>query len=61
MSKTINAFILKDFKDAGTGQQFTKGETPAVNEGDFTNYKAARLARVATAAEIKAGKPDAAA
>lgn len=41
--KTIKAAVLKNFKDAGTGAQFTKGDVVDLTEGQFGNYAAAGL------------------
>lgn len=54
--KKINAFIIRNFRDSGTEQVFTGGTVEPISEGRFGNYKAAGLAREATAAEIKASK-----
>lgn len=56
--KTIKAVALRDFKDAGTEQEFTKGDTPTVSEGAFKNYEAAGLVRKATAEDTRAAKTD---
>lgn len=41
-SKTT-AHVVRDFKDAGTGESFKKGDTPKLNAGTYRNYKAAGL------------------
>lgn len=59
-TKTKKAFIIRDFKDAGTEQQFTASiagqpETiPEISEGAFGNYAAAGLVRVPASDELKA-------
>ena len=58
--KKIAAFIIKDFKDEGTGENFTASTVPDIEAGAFANYKAAGLVRVPTAEEVKAkDKPSA--
>jgi hypothetical protein len=54
--KTKSAFIIRDFKDAGTEQSFTGGTTVPLSEGAFINYKAAGLVSEPTAPEAKAAK-----
>ena len=49
-----NAFIVRDFKDAGTEQTFTAGTMVPIEEGAFANYKAAGLVREPDAAAQKA-------
>jgi len=60
---TVSAFIIRDFKDDGTQQRFTQGETKRIPEGQFINYEAAGLVRKPTAedrstTETKPAKPD---
>ena len=50
------AFIVRDFKDAGTGANFTAETIREISAGAFRNYKAAGLVRVPTAAELKSAK-----
>lgn len=63
MSK-IKAFVIRDFKDAGTERQFTasvagKPETfPEIEQGSFDNYAAAKLVREPTADELRAKSAD---
>ncbi len=62
--KTKKAFIIRDFKDAGTDREFTasKGEddTADLTEGEFLNFKHAGLVREPQAtAPTKAPKTDA--
>lgn len=37
------ALVLRNFNDAGTGDRFTKGDTPLIDAGAFANYVAAGL------------------
>ena len=53
------AFIIKDFRDAGTEQRFTAGSTEQIEEGAFRNYEAAGLVRAPTKDENAASKADA--
>jgi hypothetical protein len=46
--KTKEAFIVRDFRDAGTEKHFTGGAILPIEEGSFGNYKAAGLVRVPT-------------
>jgi hypothetical protein len=57
--KTKSAFIIRDFNDAGTEQNFTANDVLPVSEGAFINYKAAGLAREATAEEQRAASAEA--
>lgn len=58
-TKTKKAFIIRDFKDAGTEQEFTASiagqpdTIPEIAEGAFANYAAAGLVRAPTADELK--------
>lgn len=54
--KTVDAFIERDFKDAGTEQHFEGGKVQPLTEGQFINFKAAGLVRVPTEDEAKAAK-----
>jgi len=61
--KKISAFIIRDFKDAGTEQSYKQGETQDIPEGQFINYEAAGLVRKPTADDkptstSKSNKPD---
>ena len=55
-----NAYIIRDFADAGTGQNFTAGETVPIEEGQFRNYKDAGLIRAADGPAAPDAKPKAA-
>lgn len=52
--KKVDAYIERDFKDAGTEQQFQGGKIEPISEGQFINYEAAGLVRKATADDKKA-------
>jgi len=54
--KTADAFIERDFSDAGTDEKFTGGKIQPISEGAFLNYKAAGLVREPTDEEMKAAK-----
>ena len=54
--KKVSAFIINDFRDAGTEEEFTAGATAPISEGAFKNYEAAGLVRKATAEDKKAGE-----
>ncbi len=54
MAKTKDAFIIRDFKDAGTEQEFTGGKIEAIDAGSFANYEAGGLVRTPTADDKKA-------
>lgn len=54
--KTVDAFVERDFRDAGTEQAFEGGKVQPITEGAFINYKAAGLVRVPTEDELKAAK-----
>lgn len=56
MSKTVPAFIVRDFNDAGTTQSFKAGSVEEIGEGAYGNYAASGLVREPTAAELKAAK-----
>lgn len=58
MSKTVPAFIVRDFNDAGTTQSFKAGTVEEIGEGAFGNYAAAGLVREPNATELKAAKAD---
>jgi len=51
--KKVDAFIVKNFRDAGTEEQFTQGAVTPISEGAFTNYAAAGLVRKPTADDRK--------
>jgi hypothetical protein len=57
--KTKSAYVIRDFKDAGTEQSFTGGSTVDISEGAFINYKAAGLVTEANSPDAKAAKSDA--
>jgi len=57
--KTKSAYVIRDFKDAGTEQSFAGGSTVEISEGAFINYKAAGLVTEPTSPEAKAAKSDA--
>ena len=46
--KNKSAYIVRDFKDAGTEQSFTAGDIVTISEGAFGNYEAAGLVRKPT-------------
>lgn len=54
MAKTKDAFIVRDFKDAGTEQEFTAGKIEQIDAGPFANYEVAGLVRPPTADDRKA-------
>ena len=54
MAKTKDAFIIRDFKDAGTEQEFTGGTVVPIEAGSFVNYEAGGLVRVPTADDKRA-------
>lgn len=56
MSKTVPAFIVRDFNDAGTSESFKAGSVAEIAEGAFTNYAASGSVREPTAGELKAAK-----
>jgi len=47
-SKTKEAYIIRDFNDAGEELRFTKGEIVQIEAGAFLNYEAAGLVRAPT-------------
>ena len=53
MAKTKEAFIVRDFKDAGTEQEFTAGKIEQIDAGSFANYEVAGLVRAPTADDRK--------
>lgn len=56
--KKKKAFIISDFRDSGTEQNFKAGETREIPEGQFVNYEAAGLVRAPTAEDrAQASKP----
>jgi hypothetical protein len=42
-NKTVRAVVTRDFKNAGTEQEFAKDAALELSEGDFINYHAAGL------------------
>jgi hypothetical protein len=58
-NRTKNALVVRDFKDAGTEENFTAGATVQISEGAFINYKAAGLVTDPPSSEAKAAKGDA--
>lgn len=48
---TKAAFIIRDFSDAGTGQNFTADTIVQLPAGQFANYAAAGLVREPTEEE----------
>lgn len=49
MSKTKqDAYIIRDFNDAGTEERFTGGKIVPIDAGSFENYRAAGLVRTPT-------------
>jgi len=48
-AKKKPAFIIRNFNDAGTGQNFAAGAIEQIDEGHFRNYAAAGLVRTPTA------------
>ncbi|HEY9581113.1 MAG TPA: hypothetical protein VIR65_14765 [Rhizorhapis sp.] len=57
--KMKKAFIVRNFKDAGTEKKFTAGATVDLPEGVFRNYEAAGLVRSPNAEEKPKDKPSA--
>jgi hypothetical protein len=55
--KTIKAYVISTFKDAGTQKTFGKGSIVDIEEGAYGNYEAAELVRAATAEDAKPVKP----
>lgn len=46
--KTVQARVLRNFEDAGTGETFTKSDDAvAIEEGAFDNYRAGGLVEAA--------------
>ncbi|APR51990.1 hypothetical protein CA223_06825 [Sphingomonas koreensis] len=56
MSKTRPAYIVRNFKDAGTEQRFSKGEVKPIAVGQFDDWKLAGLVREPNADELKAAR-----
>lgn len=52
--KKVSAFIIKDFRDAGTEEVFHAGSVASIDEGAFANYQVAGLVRKPTAEDKKA-------
>jgi hypothetical protein len=57
MTKKKDAYINRDFSDAGTESNFTGGTIVPIEEGAFANYAAAGLVREPTAEDLKAAAP----
>src|SRR3546814_12926051 len=57
--KMKKAFIVRNFKDAGTEKKFTAGATVDLPEGVFRNYEAAGLVRRPNAEEKPKDEPSA--
>jgi len=53
-----DAFIIRDFNDAGTEENFEGGKIRSIEEGAFLNYKAAGLVREPTDEDRKTGKTE---
>lgn len=53
-TKKVDAFIISNFKDAGTSERFTAGKTAQIEEGAFANYARAGLVRTPTTDDRKA-------
>lgn len=51
--KKVSAFIIRDFNDAGTEENFTAGSVVQIEEGRFTSFKFAGLVRTPTADDKK--------
>lgn len=51
--KTTRARILRDFNDAGTGQNFTADTVVPIEDGAFANYRHAGLVEAAAADDAK--------
>lgn len=58
--KTKPAFIIKNFRDAGSEERHTKGSIVPIEEGAFGNYVAAGLVREPTAEDQQASRSTAA-
>lgn len=54
--KKVDAYIVKNFRDAGIEENFTGGSVRPMSEGAFINYEAAGLVRKPTADDAKAAK-----
>lgn len=52
-SNKKTAYALRDFKDAGTGENFEKGARLNIEEGVFRNYKAAGLVGTRAPEDVK--------
>lgn len=54
--KMIDAFIVRDFNNAGTETRFTGNTIVPIPEGEFLNHQHAGLVRLPTDDEKKAAK-----
>jgi len=59
--KTKPAFVIKNFRDAGTEERHAKGTIVPIEEGALSNYVAAGLVREPTAEDQQAARTTAAA
>lgn len=57
--KTVNATVVRNFKDDGTKKRFKEGEPVTLTEGQFINYEAAGLVKASASAAKTAAKSDA--
>jgi len=57
---TREAFIIRDFNDAGTNASFTAGKIEQIDVGSLANYKDAGLVRAPTADDKKSANAAAA-
>ncbi len=56
--KMKKAFIIRDFNDAGTTENFTAGDIVPIEEGAFANHAHAGLVRAPTAEELRAANKE---
>jgi hypothetical protein len=54
MSKTTQAFVIRDFTDAGTSTNYAAGAILPIEAGAYANFEAAGLVRQPTGDDIKA-------
>lgn len=54
--KSHRAVILRNFTDAGTGQNYAADDQHTIEHGHFVNYERAGLVRKATAADAEPAK-----
>ncbi len=54
MAKTVQAVVLRHFRDAGTEAEYAEGQKAAFDEGAFENYRFAGLVRAADEVPAKA-------